>query len=160
VTIAECIARSKYFEGLDHSLVDALAFAFRDVTYRGDHDLIRQGEAGKTLYLVVEGEVAIVAQKEDGDHEIARVGPGSLLGLLALTDGESCSITCRTAGTVRVGELGRDAFTRLVNVRADIGHSFRRALGRQLAGDFRRLTAPTRTGRTRTQRSRAVMAWG
>lgn len=62
--------------------------------------VVKQGDAGSSLYLVAGGELRVVAQAEDGaTRELARLHEGSLFGEMALMTRQP-----RTASVVVVGE--------------------------------------------------------
>jgi CRP-like cAMP-binding protein len=73
-------------------------------------DLVREGEPGDALFIILEGEASVL---RDGD-EVARVGPGSHFGELAILDGAPRSATVIAATDVRVAVLGIRMFRTLL----------------------------------------------
>jgi CRP-like cAMP-binding protein len=73
-------------------------------------DLVREGEPGDALFLILEGEAVI---QRDGD-EVGRVGPGSHFGELAILDGAPRSATVVAATDVKVAVLGIRMFRTLL----------------------------------------------
>ncbi len=79
-------------------------------------DLIREGEPGDALFVILEGEAAI--QHEGA--ELNRVGPGSYFGELALLDGAPRSATVVAATDVKVAVLGIRMFRTLLREVPDL----------------------------------------
>jgi len=73
-------------------------------------DLVREGEPGDALFLILEGEAVV---RRDG-HDVGRVGPGSHFGELAILDGAPRSATVVAATDVRVAVLGIRMFRTLL----------------------------------------------
>jgi CRP-like cAMP-binding protein len=73
--------------------------------------VIREGEEGTGLYVVLRGEVAIVR----GDQEVARLGPSELFGEISLVRREPTSATVRAAESgAELLFLHRSYFERLI----------------------------------------------
>ncbi len=52
-----------------------------------DHHVVREGQPGTSVYILLEGEVRVSRQTADGPQELARLGGGALFGEMAvLTD--------------------------------------------------------------------------
>src|SRR5205085_3671991 len=91
--------------GLPAGVLRLLAGRLGEQRYAPGDVVLRQGEPGEALHLVVGGRFAVERQRPDGSqHRLATVGPGDLFGELALIDGAPRSATVRalTAGTTRV----------------------------------------------------------
>ncbi len=83
-----------------------------------DDVIIKQGHAGSAVYFICRGEVTVVRQAKDVDGveremALARLGPGSLFGEMALVsaDPRSASVVCDNH--VDVLELSRDSVEEL-----------------------------------------------
>ncbi|PIE83696.1 MAG: cyclic nucleotide-binding protein [Candidatus Contendobacter odensis] len=72
--------------------------------------IFREGETGEVFYLVAEGEVDI----STGHHQLETVGPGGILGELALIDKKprSATVTARTDCLLTV--IDREHFLALI----------------------------------------------
>ena len=68
--------------------------------------IIRQGDVGDRCYLVIDGTVAI---ERDG-VEVARIGPGAILGEIALLRDIPRTATARATDTVTLAALDREPF--------------------------------------------------
>ena len=108
---------------------------------RDGHVLIREGESRDALYFLLEGQVAVKVQKpREATFATERLmGPGEILGLIAIVDRGPRSATCTARGPVKVATLGLEAVSLLTNTRAPISCAFQYALASQLARDARQL---------------------
>jgi CRP-like cAMP-binding protein len=73
--------------------------------------IFEAGTAGKTMYVVIEGEVDL---KLRDDRLIATVGPGEVFGEMALIDDKPRSATAIARDGVRVAPIDEKRFTYLV----------------------------------------------
>jgi CRP-like cAMP-binding protein len=92
-------------------------------------ELIKQGEAGDALFIILEGK-AIVLQ--DG-VEVNRVGAGAYFGELAILDGEPRSATVVAETDVVVAAIGIRMFRTLLREFSDLAEQL--LIG--LAGELR-----------------------
>jgi len=86
--------------------LERVALTLTDVELDGGDVLIRQGEEGDRAYLVVAGELAV---EKDGE-EVARVGPGAVVGEIALLHVVPRTATVRAVGAARVLAIDGDEF--------------------------------------------------
>lgn len=105
------------------------------------HVLIREGDARDAVYFLLDGLVEVQVLKPKGasfatDHVM---GPGEIVGLVAIVDRGRRSATCTARGPVKVGVLSLEGANLLVNTRARISCAFQYALAEQLAHDARNL---------------------
>jgi serine/threonine protein phosphatase PrpC len=77
------------------------------------HTLMREGELGDAMYVVIEGEVTV----HRGDAEVARLGAGRHVGEMALVDNRPRSASVTTSTASNIIRLERTAFFELL--RAD-----------------------------------------
>ena len=76
------LRRVPLFSELSGEDLRGVAEILEEVELRADTDVFRKGEPGEDMYVVLSGKVAI----RDGEVELARLGPGELLGELAVLD--------------------------------------------------------------------------
>ena len=63
-------------------------FAAGDVVYEA-------GQAGESLYVIQSGHVELMRTGPDGEHLVARYGPGDFFGEIALIQESSRAVTAR-----------------------------------------------------------------
>jgi flavin-dependent dehydrogenase len=117
----------------------ALGKSFEELTFADGDTIMRAGELGDAAFLVLEGEVHIIG----GAGELNVLGPGVLVGLVALVDYEPRSATVTASGPVRAAKLTRDKFAALAEKDPEVGLALRLAVGTQLARDFRNISDKT-----------------
>lgn len=100
------------FRSLPDETLEALAAATVERTYAGGETIIRCGDPGDGLYIVIAGLVQVIAGT-DANHDapvVAVFGPGEAFGELSLLDGKPRSASVLAAWSTRVLFLPRDAF--------------------------------------------------
>ncbi|MFL5799610.1 MAG: cyclic nucleotide-binding domain-containing protein [Actinomycetota bacterium] len=94
------------FASLSVAATEHLASSMRRVDVEAGTRLIEQGDPGDRFYLVAEGTFEVAA----GGHLVARLGPGSHFGEIALVRDvpRTATVTAATSGSVLA--ISRDAF--------------------------------------------------
>lgn len=105
--------------------------------------LIRGGAADRTLYVVVSGQLEVMAHAGDGMSmgRLARVGPGGVVGEQAFFDGAPRAAGAWAVGACTVAALTPDRFAAFAAAQPAQGTDLLFALGRVLAQRLRRTTA-------------------
>jgi len=77
--------------------------------------IIREGDAGQGLFVIMFGEVEIL-HKDAGGREktVAKLGAGEVFGEMSLLGDRPTTATVRTLSRTTIMFLGRDYFRRLV----------------------------------------------
>lgn len=58
-------------------------------------ELFREGDAGDGLYLIVDGDISVLKRGAEGEHALAKLGPGGVLGEMSLVTSDARSATGR-----------------------------------------------------------------
>ena len=112
-----------------------LAQASVDVEYTPGQILCEQDERGEEVFILLDGEVLIVRGRGADEHVINMVGPGSLIGEMAVLDPAPRSATVRAgARGVHVLRLNGDAFRGVLNANPTIASGLIRTLAQRLRG--------------------------
>lgn len=115
---------------LELKIVDGLMHERR---YLADEVVFDEGEEGQALYLVTTGQVQIT----HGSQLVARLGPGSFFGDLALLDDSPRSAQARAAEASELAVFFRADFLALMETDAVIGYKISLALARHLGRRLR-----------------------
>jgi len=81
--------------------------------YENGQVIVRQGDVGTAMYIVRSGEVEVVRESDGETEVLARLGPGSHFGEVAVLRDVRRTATVRAAGLVEVLRLSRDDTKRL-----------------------------------------------
>lgn len=130
------------FEGLSEADVAMLERIMVVETHADGHVFIREGDRATavtaSMYVVLEGEVAVVAKAPDGGFGVRRnMGAGEVFGVVAFVADHPRTATVRATGTVRTARLDRGTFSALYQSDAGVHARFQLVVARQLAADIR-----------------------
>lgn len=114
---ADALARVPLFADLGRRHLNQLADAAQIVSYRQGTTVIREGDPGATLFVIVDG----TADVSRGGRTLATLSPGEFFGEVSLLDGgpRTASIVAQTPLTAV--RLFRAPFYRLVQAEPAIG---------------------------------------
>ena len=102
------------FSDLPISVAAVLESHMEPRQYPAGEFLFRQGDAGSSLMVIREGTVEILMEDEPGEARLlARLGPGAVLGEMALLTSEPRSASARASNDVRVMTLAAPVFEEL-----------------------------------------------
>lgn len=96
------LRRQGPFSELPSHELERLAARLRPAHYQPGEILVRQGESGDDVLLIREGETVVVREGPDGERPLNRLGPGSLIGEIAVLTGAPRTATVRAATSVDV----------------------------------------------------------
>jgi CRP-like cAMP-binding protein len=132
--VISLLSRSESCRDLCHDDLRAIASAGSVRTCAEHDDLMREGEPGRSMILLVVGSVKILKRDDEGlDRELATIGAGAVLGEAALLEAMPRTATVRAATPVRYFEIDREAFERLLDARDPAAVRMVLALARVLA---------------------------
>ena len=120
ITIPDKILRVKginIFQGLSVSELAAIASVTEELDCGKDEFVIKEGEAGETMYLIIKGTVSVLkgVEKEDArEVELARMGSGDYFGEMALLEDTVRSASIKTTEDSRLLVLHKQEFTEIV----------------------------------------------
>jgi CRP-like cAMP-binding protein len=105
---------------------------------------VREGDRATamtaTLFLVVEGSVAVTTARPEGGFGVdRRLGPGEVFGHVALMADVARTASCEAATQVTIARLDRRTFEELNRRNAGVHARFQLVVARQLASDLRAL---------------------
>jgi uncharacterized membrane protein len=104
------LAEVPLFNGLGANALQRIADRLVEHRLEAGEVLFREGEVGKALYVVVSGEIEVLVGRGGREATLARLGPRSHLGEMALLDDAPRSSTARAASTTTLIEVSRETF--------------------------------------------------
>jgi len=96
-------------------------------------DLFREDEPGDGMYLVVAGEINVIKRGPGGEHSLARLGAGGVLGEMSLVTAESRSATGRALVDTQALYLPAARFRALLAADSLAAHKMVAAIAEVLA---------------------------
>lgn len=75
--------------------------------YSDGEVVVRQGEPGECMYVVLEGHADVVREHDGFETHLATLGPGDFMGEMSLFQHETRSATVRARGDVRMLTVDR-----------------------------------------------------
>jgi NTE family protein/lysophospholipid hydrolase len=90
------LASTELFQTLDETILDEITTQVEVLRVPGGDSLFKQGDAGDSLYIVINGRLRVIFSREDNQEEIiAELGRDEMVGEMALLTGENRSATVR-----------------------------------------------------------------
>lgn len=83
---AEILRGLPYFTDLPDDLLSRVCDASEQLSIPEGRVIIEEGSTSEEMYVVVEGELAVTKRSGDKDVELGRIGPGDVVGEIALLD--------------------------------------------------------------------------
>ena len=107
----QLLANVDLFATITPELRSQIALSAPMAVYGSGETIVRQGEEGQSMFVVLSGTVSVVLQPSR--EEVARIDRGGYFGEMSLLTGEPRSATVIAIGDVVVVEIGADLFRRL-----------------------------------------------
>ncbi len=127
------LRKIRIFQGLSVSELAAVASVTEMVVYPTGEIVIKEGDSGDTMYLIIKGEVAVLeTQGVNNEIEIDRIGAGDYFGEMALLDDIARSATIRTRQESHMLVLHKLEFTEIVREYPQIALQISKELSRRL----------------------------
>ena len=118
---------------LHEDTLERLAEESREVILKPDEMVFHEGEEGKTMFVLLEGEIRVFKN----DVEITVMGQGSVFGEMALIESQPRSASVQALGPITLLEINQKQFHRyfasqpqvLMSLMKTMSSRFRRTLG-------------------------------
>ena len=108
--------------------------SFSRVVLEAGEVLFRQGDLGDSLYVVVTGRVRMLAGEPGHEHALGELGPGELLGEMALLTGEPRAATIVAVRDSELYRLGSESVEHHLFTDVGVMRRMMTTLARRLAG--------------------------
>ena len=109
------LASSPLFKPFDHTQQMELLKRFEGHDLEPGTVVIREGDVGQGLFVILLGEVEILRHDTSGrERTVAKLGAGEVFGEMSLLGDRPTTATVRTLSRTTIMFLGRDYFRRLV----------------------------------------------
>jgi len=113
--LLEIIEHIRLFEDFERGEIEALAAHLRCYRAPAGAVLIREGDSGDFMVIVLDGQCEIVRNDAGGlPRRLALAGPGKTLGEMSMIDGEPRFASCLALEDTLIAVLDRDSLSRII----------------------------------------------
>lgn len=121
------------FEALDEETTQDLRSAMSEVRLRRGEVLFKEGQAGDRVYVIADGKIKLGHTSKDGRETlIAVLGPGEMLGELALFDPGPRAATATAIAPTRLLELRHADLAGILDGRPQLSAQLLQSLAKRL----------------------------
>ncbi|MBM3150558.1 MAG: cyclic nucleotide-binding domain-containing protein, partial [Chloroflexi bacterium] len=101
----EILRNLPFLEAAGADVLEGLAKAAVERSFQPGQVILQEGSAGRELYLIVEGLVEVVKERDAEETVLARRGPGDFFGEMGLLEASPRFATIRTLEPTRLLEF-------------------------------------------------------
>lgn len=116
-----CLKKVPIFENLTEEELFALSRIAIEKNYKPGETILKEGEPGHELYIIIDGEVEITKEREVGRVSLAVMGPFNYLGEMSIFDHNPHSATAIPLKNTSFLVLPEETFRDVVLEFPDIG---------------------------------------
>jgi len=113
--IQRIMERSRLFANLTAESTKQIIERLQPISFGSTDFICREGEKGDRLFIIVEGEVAILKETAWGQRELQRMKGGEIVGEMALISRERRSASVVAITDTECLQLGEDDFKKLID---------------------------------------------
>ena len=116
------VGKSQFFAEFSQEDISVLAGYMEVYRAQPGEILIREGEEGDFMVLIVDGEIDILKKNRRGEqYHMTSAGPGMTLGEMSMIDGEPRFATCMAAQSTTFAVLTRDNMAKIILDHSGLG---------------------------------------
>jgi transcriptional regulator with AAA-type ATPase domain/NAD-dependent dihydropyrimidine dehydrogenase PreA subunit len=133
MAMLEDLQRAELLQRIDEGVLRLALTLMHECRFAAGETIIYQGDHAESVFLLFEGRVEVVQDCAEGNkHQIADFADGALFGERALLTGEDRTAAVVAKTEVRVAEISRNNFTRLLRLHPQIYDNLCRVLAHRL----------------------------
>lgn len=129
---AEQLRRVPMFSKLEASKLKLLAFTSEAVEFRDQDVLFHLNDPSDSAYVIMQGEVEILVETNQGMVPVVTRGENELIGEMAVLTNSPRSATLRAKGSVRTLRISNDAFLKMLSESPQVALDVMRQLSAKL----------------------------
>ncbi len=138
---AETLSKVPLFAKLEPSKLKLLAFTSQLMTYEDGEVLFHEGDQADAAFVIMDGEVEILAETQSGKVVVGMLGKDQLFGELALLNSSPRSATLRAKGRLQALRIAHDMFLKLVTENPGVALEVMRQLSDKLMRTHKQVEA-------------------
>jgi len=100
--------------------------------FQGGEVIIRQGDVGDCMFVIQEGQVEVLAEKDGKEVRLAVLGEGDFFGEMAIFEREVRMATVRAIGQARVLTVDKRSFLRGIHQDASLAFRIVETMSRRI----------------------------
>jgi CRP/FNR family transcriptional regulator len=128
------------FADLTDDELNDLIGLFIEINLKNGETLFKEGDEGKALYVISNGEIQVSKNiKGIQDKVLAVLGPGSIVGEMALLETQKRSATAIALQNSKVLEITRSDFNSLIEINPTAGFKIMLSIARLLSNRLRKM---------------------
>jgi CRP/FNR family cyclic AMP-dependent transcriptional regulator len=112
--------------------VDTIASNALGRLYRDGEVIVRQGELGDCMYLILEGKVEVLQRKDEQEYSLAVLEKGDFFGEMGLFDHDVRSATVRALGGAILLTVDKRMFMQRIHEDASFAYKILRRMARRI----------------------------
>jgi small-conductance mechanosensitive channel/CRP-like cAMP-binding protein len=143
---AALLSRIELFRGFSAAERGDLEQKMRERLFRRGATIVRQGEPGSSLFVLAEGALDVVLDRDGEEAPLGRLVPGDVFGELALLTGQPRSATVRAATDAVVYEVAKEHLDPVLRHRPELAEGLAVAVANRQARNAERGRAADRSG--------------
>lgn len=153
------LRRAEIFSGLEDADREVLASGMKRASFATGEEIIRQGQAGDSLFLVRKGEVVVRVTVDGVTKDVATLTVGDVFGEMSLVTGEPRAATVVARGDVDCFIVDHATFQQLLESRPEVADNISSVLASrqgELAAQKEGLSAEAAARREAETRARLL----
>lgn len=127
-TVLSFLSKINLFADLDRESLRWVLKCFEKISFEKDQIIIREGDLGKEMYIIIQGEVSVLKDLGWGQRELMRRKSGEIFGEMALILDVKRTATIQTVEYTECFILKRHDFNNLLDKNVKIARCFLRIL--------------------------------
>ena len=141
-TLKALWSKDKNMDQLDPASIERMDRFFQFAMVPGGRDIIRQGEYGNFMVVLLKGTIAVDRLQPWGEHlRLAETKPGDILGEMSLLDSGIRFSACTTLDDCEIAALSAESMDDMMNSDPRLAASLIALLSRKLSLRLRAISA-------------------
>ena len=143
---AALLGRIELFRGFSDAERAELETLMRERVFRRGACVVRQGGPGGSLFILAEGALDVVWERDGAEAPLGRLVPGDVFGEMSLLTGQPRSATVRAATDAVVFEVDKDHLDPILRRRPELAEGLAAMVAGRQARNAERSRASERPG--------------
>ncbi|MBB3996361.1 cyclic nucleotide-binding domain-containing protein [Aureimonas pseudogalii] len=129
----ELLRRIPLFQGIEPKKLKLIAFNSDLAMFAPGDTIFRQGDVGDSAYLILAGEVAVLASSPIGEIELARLGPNEIVGEIGILCDMPRTATVRSMTALKTLRISKDCLAEMLDAFPAMARSMLREMALRLS---------------------------